>query len=348
MNLMIANRGALGDSGYGVPSLNVLRQDYDTIFMSSDRESCRSALENTGLVDSFIIKPKEFIKWSPDYKRHWLLDRMPDFQHRCNFRPGAFLWHERELKFHAKKAVRVNYSKGKNYFDELARRVQISDGVGIVRDGVPQAYGQRPVTKLTHKERSWLRDFRYSYNIPRNAFLLGWQFHGSSLIKHYPFFDQVIQKSIMTRYPEVYVLGLGDLEESFAWSADLHGGRYVNLMGSVTFRQAYILTSLLDLFISPETGVYVFSQAYPDVPKILLASHTDGSHITLGDETVILQADHLPCQPCYRVVGDCFHERETGAALCMALIKPERIIAEIEKVIGKWKEERVWKGIVAI
>lgn len=320
------------------------------------RPQGEAALENTGLVDQFFVKPKAYYDnvWTDEEKSGWLIwqTRNVEFDHYCRCRPSLFMWHkgdnEKLDKVWAEKPEEtpewkqyktpVEFkrarNKGKSYFDELARSLKVmAKGQECVRDGVPEAFGERPVTKITHQERSWLRDFRYIYNIPKDAFLLGWQFTASSEIKYYPYFPEVMQYHIMPKYPNLYVVGLGDLEKQIQWPEKCHGGRFVNLGRSVTFRQAYLLTSILDLLVSPETGIYVFAQAYSNVPKILLASHTDGTHITIGAESKILAAE-CDCAPCYSVLASCDTDEETGASKCMASIKPDRVIAAIEEVIN--------------
>ena len=318
------------------------------------RPQCKAALENTGLVDKFIIKPEELYDWTDDEKREWFAYQVKDlqFEHFCRCRPGRFMWHPTEDAFYWPSHYKVAYNKGISYFDALAESLKVvatrniqwprREGDTIqwftksesycVRNGVPEAFGKRPVTRMTHKERSWLRDFRYIHNIPKDAFLLGWQFTGSSQVKWYPYFREVIQYAIMTQYPNVHVIGLGDMKELINWTEEHHGGRFINLRGSVSFRQAYLLTSILDLLVSPETGIYVFAQAYPQTPKILLATHTNGTHISLGSESVILAAQ-CDCAPCYNIFATCDTDPETGASKCMASIKPEVVIKAIEEVI---------------
>jgi len=230
------------------------------------------------------------------------------------------MFHEGDPKFDAPLWWKRENADGVSFFDAMSERA-----------GVPEAIGKRPITKLTHGERSWLRDFRYIYNIPKDAFLLGWQFTGSAKIKWYPFFDAVIQKSIMTRYPQVYVIGMGDIENRVQWDFKYHGGRFINPGNSVSFRQACILTGILDCFVSPETGTMVFAQAYEHVPKILLATHTYGYHITFP-ETKIVQSE-AECSPCYDIVFDCKHDGDNPWSLCMGEIAPERVIEAIAQVI---------------
>ena len=340
---MIDNSGAMGDTLYLVPALNLLRKQFDQIYMSG-QGYCQSALENTGLVDEFIVKPKEYSKWNPDYRKQWLLyqARDIDFDQYVSVHgvvPGRLMFMPHDPKFSMPTACKRALNKGKNYFDEMTLRFQEKLEIGL-----SSAIGKRPITKHTHKEHSWLRDFRYAHGIPRDAFLLGYQFAGSSRHKWWPYFQQAIQESIMQNYPEVYLVALGDLDGVMEWDERNHHGRYINLKKSASFRQAYILTSIMDLLVSPETGVYVGAQAYPKVPKILLASHTDGTHITCGNESTIITPT-VDCAPCYNLVHTCELDRESNAPLCIASIKPEPVIEAIEEVIERKRRVDVLKAV---
>lgn len=320
---MIKHEGALGDCGFTIPALSSLREKYDQIYQTCTINGF-NALSGTGLIDRFIVKPHDFPKWALEKQRQWLIEQTEDldFQDRLSFHkvvPGVYLFHEGDPNFNRPVQWKRENAKGVNFFDEMSKRA-----------GTLDAIGKRPVTKLSEDERIWLENFRQRYRIPKHAFLLGWVFAGSSPIKWYPHFDKVIQYNIMARYEHVYVVGLGDTRKLISWDPKFHGGRFINFHG--TFRQSYILTSILDLLVSPETGIYVFSQAY-ETPKILLATHTDGTHITCGGETQILLPD-CECAPCYNIVWDCKRHPDGNYPLCIGSIRPETIIGSIERVIN--------------
>ena len=325
-NLMISHGGALGDNGFTVPALNELRKAYEEIYLYGEQQAVM-ALGDAGLVDRFIIRNANEEKASPEERRQFLRNATKDmdFQARLNFNgvvPGRYMFHRCDPKFALSTEWKRKNAEGVNFFDAFSERA-----------GTLKAIGKRPVTRLTDKEESWLRDFRSVYGIPKDAFLLGWQFTGGARIKWYPFFDEVIQRGIMQKYPQVYVLGLGDLKHKLTWNRRYHGGRYINPGGSVSFRQAYVLTSILDCLVAPETGIMVFAQAYGHVPKILLATHTDGTHIVCGDETTIIQSE-AECSPCYNIVFDCMRDGDNPWALCMGKIPPDKVIAAIENIIN--------------
>lgn len=329
--LMIQDDGAYGDQGFKLPALRVLRSTFEDIWVSGDYRA-KEALEGTGLVDHFVVKPKDFGTWDIAEKRRFLLDAVGNLEFHHNLQthsciPGRLCFHkgadpnaDRPLEW--KREI----NKDKNYFDEMSLHLQI-----------PEAVGVRPATLISSREQQWLAEFRADYGIPDDAFLLGWQFTGSTIPKWYPFFDKVIQHSIMANHPEVYVVGLGDLKAKFRWPKEKHGGRFINLYDLVSFREAYLLTSIMDCFVTPNTGVFIFSQCFPRTPKILLSTLVAGYHCCCGDETTVIQSE-AACSPCYNIILDCEHDGDNPWLKCMGKIAPSRVITAIERTIEAWQK----------
>lgn len=333
---MIRTGGAIGDNFYAFPAVVELRKEFDEIYMCG-KEACRIAFEGTGYIDKFIIKPDDFYEWGKEHSRKWLLDQTCDLEiHevRDTFGavPGKYIFLAADKKFDAPAEWKRGVNEGVHYFDATSLKL-----------GAPGAVGKRPVAPISHRERSWLRDFRFAHKIPKGAFVLAWQFTGSSTTKWYPHFEEVIQRSIMKSYGDVYVIGLGDMKGRLDWDAKYHRGRYINLKDTVSFRQAMLITSIADLLVAPETGIYCASQCFPQTPKILLANLTTGKQISFGDECVILQSE-ASCSPCYRVVERCLEVvGEYGwnrSAFCMHEIPSKKVITAIENVIWKKKGGR--------
>lgn len=332
-NLMITHSGALGDCMWEIPALNILRGHFDNIYQSG-RKFGPQALGETGLIDEFIVKPEEFKDWGVNYQRQWLSYQVRNLNWDASVNlhgvvAGRLMFQKKSRAYNLPRECKLSMNAGKNYFDEMTHRFQEALGIDL-----SEAIGKRPITKKTDEEKLLLSNFRSDHNIPDDAFLLGWQFTGSSMIKWYPYFQQVIQEDIMQRYSEVYLIGTGDLDGVLKWDAKYHHGRFINLEKSLTFRQTYVLTSIFDLLVSPETGIYNGAQAYSHLPKILLATHTDGTHITCGGETTILTSE-CECAPCYNVVNACEMDEKINAPRCMASIQPEVVIEAIEDVIER-------------
>jgi hypothetical protein len=335
--LMISHGGALGDNGFIVPALNALREIYDEIYMCGLSQAF-TALGETGLVDKFIVKPSEYGSWDQEEQKRWLIQVTEDIDidAKISFNgviPGRYMFHADDPRFDLPLEWKRSNASNVSFFDAMSERaIDSINGISQFSSTGLNPLGKRPITRLTTEEQRWLLNFRNRHNIPNSAFILGWQFTGSSRIKWYPFFNEVIQKGIMSKYSEVYVVGLGDLDNKIKWDFKHHGGRFINLGKTVSFRQAYILTSIFDCLVSPETGLMVFAQAFEHVPKILLATHSYGYHFSF-QETTIIQSK-AGCSPCYKIVYDCKHDGENPWTECMGKIAPEWVIEAIERVIN--------------
>jgi ADP-heptose:LPS heptosyltransferase len=341
MNLMIRNYGALGDTVWLIPALNVLRREYDRIGMIG-RENIKMVLAGSGLVDQFIVPPKQFKKVRTEAEqfvyRKWLAANVGvPYHHRTEtdgLIPGRYVFHRSDKNYDQSILWKRDRNAGINYFDETSKGLKVYDeSDNLVRDGVPEAVGKRPYVKFTKPEKKWLFGFRRDMGIPEDAFLLGWQFSSASSTKWYPYFKEVIQDSILANHPDVWVVGTGDIENLLETR---HIERFINLGDTLSFRETWLLVFGFDCFVSPDTGIFNASQAFKHVPKILLATPTDGTQVCCGDETMIIRPT-CRCYPCFSVVGKChmrIGNRKRYGSLCMSSIKPKRVIQAIEEVIA--------------
>lgn len=352
--LMYKHRGALGDQGFSVPVLRELRKYYGSIYLFCGKQG-PMALGNTGLIDKFLVMPDEFKdkeidEIGMDVYGYWLVWEMgkqgirvsDDIQMDSVDMIGALankyaFFLDDGIKASLPLEERIAYAKGESYFDAYTQLTADQLNMPEVYDA---AKGKRPITRHTNTEKSWLKTFRHRHKIPKDAFILGWQLSGSAQHKLYPFLDDVL-KPLMARHGEIYLVTTGP-----EWCEDLGGNteglRWINLSNKVTFRQAYILVSQYDCFVSPETGVMIFAQGYPDTPKILLATHSYGYHVTFGDDTRILHSG-AECSPCYNIVvglesEGCPQYEDDGDTfpVCIATITPESITAAIEEIYTRW------------
>jgi ADP-heptose:LPS heptosyltransferase len=162
-----------------------------------------------------------------------------------------------------------------------------------------------------------------------------WQLSGSGHQKVYPWADFVMGE-VLKNFNNVRFITTGD--EKCQLLESITDENILNLSGRIPARTAMALTSLVDLVISPDTGVLHASGCYP-TPKIGVLGHTTRTNITkhfLNDYS--LEAE-CACAPCFRLIYDhsiqCPIEFVTHAAWCMAEgIKPERLYDRIKSVIG--------------
>ncbi len=325
--LIITHHGALGDHGYSLPALGVLRKRYDKIALYCKKaERIEPIFRNTGYIDKYISFTEKVMQLDNDDKRRWLIEQLGEFRvtHSVDFHgivPGRYMFHGGDSLFEKPISWARQNASGVSFFDEFSRRAGVLD----------EAKGKRPRVVMDKDEQRWLKRFRGRYGIPKDAFLLGWQFTGSAQIKWYPHFQEVVT-AIMNRYPNTYLVATGDKWcDQLTWRGA--GKRYINLANKVSFRQAFLLTSIYDCFVSPETGVFVISGAFPHTPKILLATHTAGYHIAF-DETKIIQSD-APCSPCYKILFNCIVDEPHEYMRCAGRIAPHKVIEAIDEVVRR-------------
>ncbi len=337
-NLLIKHHGALGDHGYTLPCLQALRKRYDGICLYIRGETCKQVYENTGLVDKFLVYDRQLERMSLPDREAWFACQMADFplerpandpSYRCymdfhGIVPGRYMFHVTDPLFEKPISWAKANAKGVSFYDVF------SEYAGVLEE----ARGKRPFVVMSDSERRWLAGFRQQYNISESDFLLGWQFGGSSANKWYPFAQRVMESLISRHKVKVVATGDDDCKELTWWrSLD---GRYINLAGKISFRQAFLLTSIYNCFVSPETGVYIMSNAFADVPKVLLATHTAGYHIAF-EETKIIQSD-ARCSPCYKLVFTCIMGESGKHVKCVEQIPPHRVIDAIERIISRWRK----------
>lgn len=358
MNLMVINHGAIGDTIYLVPALEILRTEYDVIGMLG-RNKGLMALENSGLVDYYIVAPRapQIPKNASSRLRKQLTEKhlakkrlvltehakKVTYQHKCDTSGtgnkvgtivGRYVFHLGSDDYSRPQEWKIERNRGVNYFDAMSSLLKVYDeNEDLVRDGVPEAVGKRPSVNFTRKESYWVKQFRSDLGIPEEAFLIGWQFGGSVVNKWYPYFKEVIQDAILPNHPDVYVLGLGDLKNNLQTK---HIRRFVNVGDTLSFREVWVAMSTFDLLVSPDTGMFCASQVYETLPKILLPSMIDGSQVCFGDDSIILSPT-TRCHPCFNLGNYCEvrrGNRKRYGTMCITSIKPKRVIRAIEEVIA--------------
>lgn len=315
-NLMMIHKGALGDNIYTMPCVQWLQAAYDNLYLSCLPQG-KAVFDGTRYISDYVLHTKEVMVLERELRRNWLLQQSErfDFERHINFHgvvPGVYMYRKEHPMYSAPKEEKIDKAKGVNFFDEMSKRAD-----------VPEAIGQRPDWNILPREKRWLRRFRRRYNIPSTAKVVAWQLQGSGVAKMYPFFDIAVQRGIMED-PNIYVIALGDMEDKIHWEFKYHHGRFINIGSKLSFRKAVLLTSIVDCLVSPETGIFVGAQAFSDVPKVLLATHTTGEHICCGDETTILRAE-VKCGPCYNIDSAESCVDHTGATRCISGIDPTLI-----------------------
>jgi len=340
--LGVGHWGAIGDQVYAIPALAELRKHYVFLvgYLKWNKGITEEIFRNSGLFDKYIWRYPEMDTWTVDQEKAYLLEELMDVDMHdegstfINFRkvvPGVYIHHARwPSKEDPDPGFWWSYEKKRN----MAFDVNFFE-VFMEFAGLKPRKGARPFFVTDYGEREWLDGFKHRYGIPRDAFLLMWQWEGSSMIKQYPHVQDALLP-VMEAHDDIYLIGLGDKRtQNVSWRGA--GARFINFAGRLKWRQSMLLTSIADCYVGPETGITVAAQAFPRTPKILLATHTYGHHITCGSDTVVIQSE-AKCSPCFNIVDDCIREGEHPWAMCVGKIPPERIAEEIEKVYERRRD----------
>lgn len=285
--VLVTLYGAPGDHLHALPALRLFRQKVGRLILNARWRGglVNSVYQNLNLVDKFIWLDKQMNKWSQSEIAEYLLQKLGadtfDLYHNLNGYTG--------MMSTPKEWERQPIGPMRNYQD----RERIYDRYCQVLE-VPK--GGRPKLEFSEKEIAWAEEFMDGIGAFK---LVGWQWSGSSRVKEHPNPQDVIL-NLLRDHTDIKIISMGS--ERFA-DAYINHERFINLAGRIKWRQAALLTSYMDLFISPDTSIMVAAQGFEDVPKILLATTTSGKQIAFPETTIIKST--AGCSPCYRVLDTC-------------------------------------------
>lgn len=289
--VMVSLNGAPGDHLHALPALRQFCKKFATLVMTAHWRGglVKAVYENTGIVDHFVWLDQDKMEgWSEAQISEYLLQQLAehDFEYHVPLRGIHSMMSSPEewdkIPIDAMREWQDRHSVYDRYCNVL---------------GVPEVKGARPEMVFTDEELDWARKFRDQFD----ARIVGWQWSGSSGVKQFPelrTFD--LLSTLVTEYPDIHIFTMGSQRFS---DTRIPESNCTNLAGKISWREACLLISLMDLYIAPDTSVMVAAQGFPDVPKILLATTTSGSQIAFP-ETKIIQST-AACSPCYRVIDKC-------------------------------------------
>lgn len=167
---------------------------------------------------------------------------------------------------------------------------------------------------------------------------------GSGHNKAYPHYVELAEE-ICKAIPEAHIITVGD-ERCRLIEPEIPG-RTTNLSGKVPMRTSMALTGLVDLVVSPDTGLLHASGCY-ETPKIALLGHTTAENITkhfLNCYNVEADSKKAPCSPCFFLVYNmrlqCPINPITKSSICMADgVEISRIMDNVRKVYNGFLQNR--------
>lgn len=166
---------------------------------------------------------------------------------------------------------------------------------------------------------------------------------GSGTNKAYPWMMDLCN-SIMKDYPNVHLITVGDVRCQLLENS-IEDGNITKLAGNIPMRMSMELTSLVQLVISPDTGLLHASGCY-DTPKIGILGHTTKEMITKyfkNDFSLEADSDLAPCSPCsfmiYSMQLQCPLNPVTKSSICLADGQPlQRSYDRFQTVYEQFKK----------
>lgn len=325
---LVIRYGAYGDMIIITPVLKRLKEmGYHVILNTNKRGS--EVLENNPNIDEYIMH---------DESVH--IDKLPEHWEKLksDINADKFINFSESLECNVALhpiQPQYNYTKrerfemcNKNYYDETEKWAKLE---GCQK--LPELY-------FTPFELGEAKK-----HIKSGKFNILWQLSGSGKQKVYPWADYVIGE-ILKNYKDINFITTGD--ERCQMLESVEDPDITNLSGVIPVRVAMAMTGLVDLVISPDTGVLHASGCY-QTPKIGLLGHTTRTNITKYFENDYSLEANCACAPCFRLIYEhdiqCPIEFVTHAAWCMAEgISPERLNERISSIINRTREFRFDKS----
>jgi len=323
--IYIVRLGAFGDQILITPVLRKLKsQGHHLIVEYSDRGEA-VLRNNPNVADGIFYKSnsvpiQELHQYWKDQQAKHKADRYINFSETI----------EHELALHP-ASPRYNYTKeerriicNKNYYEHTMKHA------GLTWKDPSELRGELFFTKQE-------LCIAYEY-LRKKSFNILLCFTGSSAHKAYPWIENVIGEIL--KLDNTHIITSGDLKCKIL---EEEHSKMTNLSGEVDIRISMALTGIVDLVISPDTGILHASGCY-DTPKIGLLGHTTKENITkhfVNDLSLEANPSEAECAPCFRLIynmkAQCPIHIQTGGAFCMASIKPELVMDNILEVYNAWK-----------
>ena len=325
---LIIRYGAFGDNLMITPVIRKLKELGYRVVVNTNKRG----------IDTFLHNPyiDEYIKHDEEMPVDQLPKHWEELKKTCTGE-DKFINFSESIECHvALHPIQpaYNYTKpervaicNRNYYDVTAEWAGLTGLLGLKR--IPELY-------FTAEEISEAQKY-----IRADRINILWQLSGSGKQKVYPWTDYVIGEALK-EFSNLHFITTGD--EKCQLLESIEDPDITNLSGRVPVRIAMALTGLVDLVISPDTGILHAAGCYP-TPKIGLLGHTTKENITkyfINDYS--LEAI-CPCAPCMRLIYDydiqCPVDIITRAAWCMAIgLPPERVYKRIIEVIGNHAKKR--------
>lgn len=379
---LLIRYGAIGDMIQFAPVIRLIKQqgyhvtvncsEYGAVVLKHNPYIDKLAIQQTDIVPNQQLKDY----WE-EMKKHYDL-----FINLSGSVEDSLLFPDRKMY----KAIESIQEKRPDIEDRDAFELVCKEYRKIIGDrnyydahlekaGLPQR-GLNGEVYFSDGEELVARDFRARH---KDKFLILWSLSGSAYHKIYPYFQQVVQETLL-QIPEACVISVGD-EICVAMERGETEGRYYprSFGGPMGWdiRHSLVMTKYVDLVIGSETGILNAAGCFP-TPKITLLSHSKHENLCqYWENDYCLAPENTFCHPCHMLhyvhpagkkctICDTVHrpnapenseamwscpystdltDNDDGKAqvypICMGRgIHPERVVKRILEVYEKWKAKR--------
>lgn len=186
------------------------------------------------------------------------------------------------------------------------------------------------------EEEQWGADKRSSND---GSFIILWSLSGSSVHKFYPWAETVALE-FLNRHDDAMMYTVGDgLCSLLQWDHPRNKKKVL----AWDIRKSFVMAKYADLVVGNETGILNASGCFP-TPKIVFLSHSSHENLSKYWENCIpLEASRAdaPCHPCHKMIygrKECPLNGVTRTPVCMAHLRPEKVLEALESVYSKWRD----------
>lgn len=316
----ILRYGAVGDMLAITPLLKQLKTDgYEVHLVCTPRTA---PIENNPNIDFVYTQERGIIPSLQLAEYHKTISKGYDkVINLCGSIESSLLFEYASKEYFLTKEERHKIANV-NYYD---RTMELG--------GYPDIKGTRGEMYISDSEQSLIKLWQKKHE---GFFKIMIQVRGSSEHKIYPYISDIADE-LVGKYNDIRIFLVGGIETQVL---DWVHPNIRSCIGKWNERQALIMTSAMDLVISPESGILNAAGCF-DTPKIGLLTHSSKENLTkyfINDYSIESEAE---CAPCHRLVHKTV-ECKTGAEymlpVCMERgIPPAKVMTNIELVYNKWK-----------
>ena len=319
--------GAFGDSIITTPLIRKLKeQGHTIIYEYSDRG--KAVLANNPHIDEHVFYKADSVPFDK-LQAHWdaqaikyKADKVINLSETIEY---ALATHPRSPRYFYPKNERKELCN-RNYYEYTFERAGVKWEDDDLRPELFFDEGE------IHEAKELMRIAHFNI-----LFCLS----GSGKHKAYPWTEVVINE-ILEKCPNAHIITTGDV---FCKLLEEEHDRVTSISGEADIRTSMALTGLVDLVVSPDTGILHAAGCY-DTPKIGLLGHTTIENITkhfTNDMSIESDGRLVECSPCFKMIYDmnsqCPIDNRTGGAFCMSKgIDPNEVVSMVEMVYNAWED----------